>query len=125
MATMTRRRLRLGTAGCGFFGALFGWEFDTSAPVADAITEAGNYGFINRYTTDDGTGIRGGVGGGAGYQGHVIFYVGVPNVETALRKAESLGGVRRMDPVKNPGAALVVGHFTDPAGHLIGLAGPE
>jgi hypothetical protein len=87
--------------------------------------EAGNYGFINRYTTDDGTGIRGGVGGGAGYQGHVIFYVGVPNVETALRKAESLGGVRRMDPVKTPGAALVVGHFTDPAGHLIGLAGPE
>jgi hypothetical protein len=108
-----------------FYGGLFGWEFDTSAPVAGVISEPGNYGFINRYTTDDGTGIPGGVGGGTGYEGHVIFYVGVPNVEAALRKAESLGGTRRMGPVKNPGVELVVGHFMDPAGHLIGLAGPE
>jgi predicted enzyme related to lactoylglutathione lyase len=81
-----------------FYGDLFGWEFDTSAPVADAISESGNYGFIHRYTTDDGTGIPGGVGGGAGYEGHAIFYVGVPNVEVALRRAESLGGRRRMGP---------------------------
>ncbi len=108
-----------------FYGDLFDWEFDTNAPVADAISEPGNYGFIDRYTTDDGTGIPGGVGGGSGYDGHVIFYIGVPNVESALRKAESLGGRRRLGPAKNPGAELVVGHFTDPAGHLIGLAGPE
>ncbi len=108
-----------------FYGDLFDWEFDTNAPVADAISEPGNYGFIDRYTTDDGTGIPGGVGGGSGYDGHVIFYIGVPNVEAALRKAESLGGRRRLGPAKNPGAELVVGHFTDPAGHLIGLAGPE
>jgi predicted enzyme related to lactoylglutathione lyase len=55
----------------------------------------------------------------------VIFYVGVPDVEAALRKAESLGGTRRMGPEKNPGADLVVAHFTDPEGHLIGLAGPR
>ena len=61
-----------------YYGDLFGWEFDTSAPVAEA----------------------------------------------ALQKAESLGGTRRMGPEKNPGANLVVGHFTDPEGHLIGLAGP-
>jgi predicted enzyme related to lactoylglutathione lyase len=59
-----------------------------------------------------------------GYDSHVIFYVGVPNVEAALQKAESLGGTRRMGPEKNPGADLVVAHFTDPEGHLIGLAGP-
>jgi hypothetical protein len=58
------------------------------------------------------------------YKGYVIFYVGVPNVEAALQKAESLGGTRRMGPEKNPEANLVVGHFTDPEGHLIGLAGP-
>ena len=108
-----------------FYGDLFGWEFDTRAPVADAISEPGNYGFIDRYTTDDGTGIPGGIGGGGGYDGHVIFYIGVPNVEAALRQAESLGGQRRLGPVKSPGAELVVAHFTDPAGHLIGLAGPE
>ncbi|MFY9631264.1 MAG: VOC family protein [Candidatus Cybelea sp.] len=108
-----------------FYGRLFDWEFDTSAPVADTISEPGNYGFVARYTADDGTGIPGGVGGGAAYAGHAAFYVGVPNVEAALQKAERLGGVRRMGPVKNPGAQLVVAHFTDPAGHLVGLAGPE
>jgi predicted enzyme related to lactoylglutathione lyase len=54
--------------------------------------------FVNRMTTDDGTGIPGGVGGGARYQSHVLFYVGVPDVEAALRRAESLGGKRRMGP---------------------------
>ena len=107
-----------------FYGGLFGWEFDTSAPVAPAISEAGNYGFVGRNTTSDGTGIPGGVGGGAGYGGHAIFYVGVPDVEAALQKAESLGGTRRMGPAVNEGADLMIGHFTDPEGHLVGLAGP-
>jgi len=107
-----------------FYGELFEWEFDTSAPVAEAISQPGNYGFINRNTTTDGTGIPGGVGGDVDYGGYVIFYVGVPDVEAALRKAESLGGTRQMGPEKNPGADLVVAHFKDPEGHLIGLAGP-
>ena len=82
-----------------------------------------NYGFVNGGTTSDGTGIPGGVGGGAGYDGRcAIFYVGVPSVETALQRAESLGGKRQMGPVKAP-TGLVVGHFTDPEGHLVGVAG--
>ena len=28
-----------------------------------------------------------------------------------------------MGPEQNPGTDLVVGHFTDPEGHLIGVAG--
>jgi len=63
-----------------YFGELFGWEFDTSSPVAEAVSEPMNYGFVNRNTTSDGTGIPGGVGGGAGYDGHVLFYIGVPDV---------------------------------------------
>ena len=47
-----------------FYGDLFGWECDTSAPVAEAISQPGNYGFVSRNTTSDGTGIPGGVGGG-------------------------------------------------------------
>lgn len=62
--------------------------------------------------------------GGPGYDGHVVFYVGVPDVEAALQKAESLGGRRTMGPEQAPGRDLVVGHFTDPEGNLIGLAGP-
>lgn len=107
-----------------FYGGLFEWEFDTDAPVAGVISEPGNYGFVDRNTTSDGVGIPGGVGGGAGYEGHAIFYVGVPDVEAALRKAESLGGKRAMGPKVNTGADLVIGHFTDPEGHLIGVAGP-
>jgi len=106
-----------------FYGGLFDWEFDTSGPVSDAVSEAGNYGFVDRYTTSDGTGIRGGVGGGNAYTQHAIFYVGVPNVEAALQAAERLGGKRVLGPDRNPGTDLVIGHFTDPEGNLMGVAG--
>jgi uncharacterized protein len=102
-----------------YFGELFGWQFDTSARVADAVSEPANYGFV---AAPDGTGIPGGVGGGAGYPSHVLFYVGVPDVEGALREAERLGGKRQMGPERAP-TGLVVGHFTDPEGNLIGVAG--
>lgn len=108
-----------------YYSELFGWQFDTSSPVAKEVSEAGNYGFIDRNTTPDGVGIPGGIGGGSSYASHTIFYVGVPNVEIALRRAESLGGKRVMGPAKNPGGKLVVAHFTDPEGNLMGLAGPE
>jgi predicted enzyme related to lactoylglutathione lyase len=106
----------------GFYGELFGWEFDMSSPVSEEVSQPANYGFIDHRKTGDGTGIPGGVGGGADYDSHVIFYVGVPNVEAALQKAESLGGTRRMGPAHSP-TGLVVGHFSDPDGNLIGVAG--
>lgn len=108
-----------------FYGELFDWEFDTQSPVAEEVSDAGNYGFINRNTTPDGVGIPGGVGGGREYESHAIFYAGVPDVGVALAKAESLGGKRVLGPVKNPGGHLVVAHFRDPEGNLIGLAGPH
>jgi predicted enzyme related to lactoylglutathione lyase len=105
-----------------YYGDLFGWEFDMSSPVSEAVSEPMNYGFVGGNTTGDGIGIPGGVGGGTDYDGHTIFYVGVPDVEAALQRAESLGGTRRMGPAQAP-TGLVVGHFTDPEGHLIGVAG--
>lgn len=108
-----------------YYGELFGWEFDTDSPVAPAVSEAGNYGFIDRNTTPDGVGIPGGVGGGAAYPSYAIFYVGVPDVEEALQNAERLGGTRIMGPEKNPNQRLVVGHFRDPEGNLVGVAGPQ
>jgi len=53
----------------------------------------------------------------------VLCYVGVPDVEAALRRAESLGGTRLMGPEHAPGGGLVVGHFADPEGNLVGVAG--
>src|SRR5215470_4537798 len=81
-----------------YFGELFGWEFDTSSPVAEAVSEPMNYGFVNRIVAGDGSGIPGGVGGGPGYDGHVLFYIGVPDVEAALRRPRAWGGNRRRAP---------------------------
>jgi uncharacterized protein len=105
-----------------YFGGLFGWDFDTRGPVSPAVSEAGNYGFVDVNASTGGIGIPGGVGGGAGYDGHAMFYVGVPDVEAALQKAEDLGGARVIGPEANPGTDLVIGHFTDPEGHLVGVA---
>jgi predicted enzyme related to lactoylglutathione lyase len=105
-----------------YFRELFGWEFDVPSPVSEAVSDPAQYGFVDRMTTSDGTGIPGGVGGGAGYEGHAIFYIAVPDVEAALAKAESLGGKRRMGPERAP-SGLVMGHFTDPEGNLVGVAG--
>jgi uncharacterized protein len=105
-----------------YYGELFGWTFDTPSPVAKEVSDEDSYGFVELITTDDGTGIRGGVGGGEGYDSHAVFYVGVQDVEAALQRAESLGGTRVLGAATSPNG-LVVGHFRDPEGTLIGLAG--
>lgn len=105
-----------------YFGALFDWEYDTPSPVAQEISDLDQYGFIDLLTTEDGTGIRGGIGGGPDREPYALFYVGVPDVEAALARAEELGGTRRLGPVTSPNG-LVVGHFADPEGNLVGVAG--
>jgi uncharacterized protein len=107
-----------------FYAQLFGWTFQDDSPVAPEVSRTDSYSFVDRMTTDDGTGIPGGVGGGRGFGNHAIFYVGVPDVEAALREAEGAGGRRVMGPAHNERGGVVVGHFTDPAGNLIGVAGP-
>ena len=87
-----------------YYSELFGWEF------GDAIGPT-NYAVVPRdgNTNSDGVGIGGGVGTGPeGYEGHVTFYVEVPDVEAALAKAESLGGTRMMGPDKIPEAEIEI-----------------
>jgi predicted enzyme related to lactoylglutathione lyase len=108
-----------------YYGKLFGWQFQTAAPVAPEVSQPGQYAFIDRMTTPDGTGIPGGVGGGDGFGSRTLFYVGVPDVEAALAEAERLGGTRVLGPARNEGGGVVVGHFKDPEGNLIGVAGPQ
>lgn len=104
-----------GDALRSYYSQLFGWEFDANNPM--------KYGIVAREAnlTDDGVGIGGGVASAPeGYPGHLTFYVAVPDVEAALAKAESLGGTRMMGPDEvMPG--LVIGLFTDPEGHTIGV----
>jgi predicted enzyme related to lactoylglutathione lyase len=101
----------------GYYSELFGWEFgDVVGPT--------NYAVVPRdgNTNADGVGIGGGIGTAPeGYGGHVTFYVEVPDVETALAKAESLGGTRMMGPDKIPEVDIEIGLFTDPEGHVVGV----
>ncbi|WP_138732525.1 VOC family protein [Modestobacter excelsi] len=106
----------------GYYADLFGWIFDTSGEVSEAISKPDDYGFTDGNTMGDGPGIPGGVGGGDGYAHRAMFYVAVPDVEAALQKAERLGGSRQMGPVTSP-TGLVIGHFSDPDGNWIGVAG--
>jgi len=96
-----------------YYGELFGWNIDADNPM--------NYGLVDTASGD--TGIGGGIAQGPeGYEGHVTFYVAVPDVEEALQKAESLGGSRVMGPEKIMGErVMVLGQLKDPEGNLIGL----
>jgi uncharacterized protein len=102
----------------GFYSELFGWEIDANNPMG--------YGMVPREgnTNDQGAGIAGGISGAMegmeDYEGHVTFYVEVPDVDDALAKAESLGGRRLMGPDQVPGGP-VIGQFADPEGHMIGV----
>jgi uncharacterized protein len=98
-----------------YYSELFGWEFDSDNPM--------KYGIVQRdaNVSAEGIGIGGGVSGGPeGYEGHVTFYIEVPEVEAALTKAESLGGSRIMGP-EAVMEGLEIGLFNDPEGHIIGV----
>ncbi|RKR86719.1 hypothetical protein BDK92_0984 [Micromonospora pisi] len=107
-----------------YYGGLFDWEFNSGDAASEKVSAPGNYHFVDGSTTGDGNGINGGVCGGEGYERRVMFYVGVPDVEQALQKAESLGGKRLMGPEPASGD-FTVGHFTDPEGNVVGVAGPS
>jgi predicted enzyme related to lactoylglutathione lyase len=65
-----------------FYGELFSWEFGLGDATTPLVSAPGQYGFV------DGAGgppVNGGVGGGPGYAPRAMFYVGVDEVEAALR----------------------------------------
>jgi predicted enzyme related to lactoylglutathione lyase len=107
-----------------YYGALFAWQFATGDATTAKVSQPGNYHFVDGTTTGDGTGINGGVGGGEGHEPRVLFYVAVPDVETALREAERLGGTRLLGPEPASGD-FTVGRFADPEGNVVGVAGPS
>lgn len=102
-----------------YYSQLFDWEIDADNPMG--------YGTVDREAnlSDDGVGIGGGVAGGPeGYDGHVTFYVQVPDVEESLAKAEQLGGSRIFGPEEMQSIGLILGQLTDPEGHVIGVMAP-
>jgi predicted enzyme related to lactoylglutathione lyase len=102
----------------GYYSELFGWKIDADNPM--------NYGMVSPDDNAPGgagtSGIAGGIGAMPdGHEGYATFYVDVDNVEAALSKAEQLGGQRLMGP-ENVMEGLTIGLFTDPEGHIVGVA---
>jgi predicted enzyme related to lactoylglutathione lyase len=97
-----------------FYAETFGWEFDTSNAMGYAVVD-------RDANTGDGNRIGGGIGQAPdGYDGHATFYVAVPDVEAALAQVERRGGARMFGP-EEVMDGLVVGLFTDPEGHVVGV----
>jgi uncharacterized protein len=104
-----------------FYSDVAGWTYDEppeatqeGVPPYALVPREGN-------TNPEGIGIGGGLGvGPEGYEGHVTFYIEVPDVGASLDQVEKLGGTRVMGP-DSPVEGLTIGLFTDPEGHLVGL----
>ena len=90
-----------------FYGSLFGWQVDANNPM--------QYGLVSAEQS--------GIGGGIAQSPAapmVTFYVEVPDLSAALRKAERLGGKTLMEPHAVPGGPEIA-MFADPDGNQIGL----
>ncbi|MFE9421968.1 VOC family protein [Kitasatospora sp. NPDC006697] len=92
-----------------FYQEMFGWPVnvldDTYSLVGDADGRP--------------TGGIGQAGPGSPYTG-IAVYFRVADVETALARAEELGGARRLEPRALPGMGRMA-VFTDPDGNVVGL----
>jgi uncharacterized protein len=104
-----------------FYSEVAGWEYQ-EAPAAGQegvppyamVPQDGN-------TNPDGIGIGGGIGiGPQDYEGHVTFYIEVPDVGASLDQVEKLGGTKVMGP-ETMTEDLTIGLFNDPEDHLVGL----
>jgi predicted enzyme related to lactoylglutathione lyase len=101
-----------------FYADLFDWKIDADNPM--------NYGMVSPDDNVPGGAGTSGIGGGIGqmpdgHEGYATFYVDVDDVDAVLSKAERLGGTRLMGP-ENVMEGLVIGLFTDPEGHVVGVA---
>ncbi len=92
------------------------WDSTHLSPVAREVSEPDSYGFLDFITADDGTGIRGGVGGGRSYPSYAVFYVGVPDVEAALQRAEA-SEVPGDGPASRDGCPTVAQAHASTTGH--------
>ena len=91
-----------------FYSDLFGWKYRDEPGK--------NYGM----TDPQDTGIGGGVGSVCSGVNWAGFYVGVDDVDQALRTVEKLGGKVIVPTTKMPGVTFAV--FADPEGNKVGVA---
>jgi predicted enzyme related to lactoylglutathione lyase len=91
-----------------FYSGLFDWKLDTNNPAS--------YGIV-----DTGGAIGGGVGATSdGSAGATTFYVETDDVAAHLKRAEAAGGTIVMEETQVM-EGTVIGLFSDPEGHVVGL----
>ena len=91
------RRLR------DFYGAAFGWTFDTG--------RIPGYGYV------EGAGMNGGIRQDPPDK---VLYIQVPDLDAALARVTAAGGQTVLPPTEVPGI-IALALFKDPAGNLLGL----
>jgi uncharacterized protein len=104
-----------GGALVSFYTELFGW---TSKKY-----EVPGFDY---WELDSGSevGIKGGIGTGPQGQSYATVYASPADLEATLQKAEASGATTVMPPTAMPGGPKVA-MFTDPQGHVFGLAVPQ
>jgi predicted enzyme related to lactoylglutathione lyase len=91
-----------------FYLELFDWKLDTNNPAS--------YGIV-----DTEGAIGGGVGATSdGSAGATTFYVETDDVAAHLKRAEAAGGTIVMEETQVM-EGTVIGLFSDPEGHVVGL----
>jgi predicted enzyme related to lactoylglutathione lyase len=95
-----------------FYQEMFGWPVNVLDETYALVGEDGGLP----------TGGIGQAGPDSPYTGIVIYFP-VDNVDTALARAEQLGGSRTLDPQILPGRGRMA-VFTDPDGNPVGLLSP-
>ncbi|KAA3605412.1 MAG: VOC family protein [Planctomycetota bacterium] len=97
-----------------FYSNLFQWRIERQNPGGHA------YGRID---SEQVGGISGGIRHEPEGKAEIVLYIGVEDVEAAVKKVEQLGGAVRIPPLKTPEAYFAL--IQDPEGNPIGLVQRE
>jgi predicted enzyme related to lactoylglutathione lyase len=96
----------------GFFSELFAWSYSDGAYPGYTFVDTGVEGALPTAISPL-----------QGDTDTVLFFIGVPDVEAALAKAEQLGGSVVQPAQHVPGVTF--GVLADPQGHKIGVASTQ
>ena len=92
----------------GFYKDVFAWQLTPVLPIYSMVSK------------EEG-GIAGGIGAFADTPDYVTVYIEVPDFEAAMNSIEAHGGKKLFGPQPIPDGTAVIGMFTDPEGHTLGL----
>jgi uncharacterized protein len=91
-----------------FYSDVFAWQLTPVMPIYSMVAK------------EDG-GIAGGIGAFADTPNYVSFYIEVAEFEATMASIEAHGGKKLFGPHPIPDGTAVIGMFTDPEGHTLGL----